>query len=439
MSLDARHLRPSQPPSLADLNSANVWAGITAFIFMVFGALTVQLSVVRLFGISEAQMSSWITITWLTAAVVSLPLALYYRQPLAIGWTIPGLVYLGSLAGEFTFAEIAFANAVAGLAMLAIGFAGLGSRIVSLIPLPILMAMFAASILEYETKLVNTTVNEAEIAVPMVVAYLVGRLLNHRQVPPVGLAVGAGLIATTILGRFGHLTIESTLPTLQSPSFSFSIEALLTVSIPMVVLVLGLGNVQGLGFMISEGYKPPLNVVTGLVGVMTTVNAVFGGHPASMARTVTAMVSGRDAGALDKRYWASFVAFVPALGVALATGLVVAVIGSLPAAFVATMAGLAILSPFQDAMTRAFSGDLVFGCVIAFVVTLSTFTLAGIPPAFWALIAGIGASALLERHQLMSHWKRGLAPGHSPLDHVVESMEIRRWEGLDAGPEPAGG
>src|SRR5262249_41116688 len=151
----------------------------------------------------------------------------------------------------------------------------------------------------------------AEIAVPMVAAYLAGRLLNHRQVPPVGLAVVAGLIATATLGRFGHLTIESTLPTLQSPSFSFSIEALLTISIPMVVLVLGLGNVQGLGFMISEGYKPPLNVVTGLVGVMTAVNAVFGGHPASMARTVTAMVSGRDAGPLDKRYWASFVGFVP--------------------------------------------------------------------------------------------------------------------------------
>jgi benzoate membrane transport protein len=415
-------------PSLSDLNAQAFWAGVTAFIFFVFGALTVQISVLQQFGISEAEQSSWITITWLTSAVVTLPLCLYFRQPLSIGWTLPGLLYMGSMADQFTLGEFALANVLAGLAILAIGTAGYGSRIIYLVPMPVLMGMFGASIVQYVTGMVEATVDEWQIAAPMVVAYLGGRLLASPRVPSVGLAVVVGAVAVLILGEAGDLNVSSGLPHLELVDFAFSPEAFLSVTLPMIVLVLGLGNVQSLGFMISEGYRPPLNLITGIIGAMSVVNAAFGGHPAAMARTGTAIVSGRDAGPFDARYWAAFVAFVPVMAVALATGVVVALIAVLPAAYVVTMAGLAILGPFQDSLERAFTGSLRFGAVIAFVVTLSTFEVAGIPSAFWALLAGIGASLLLERVELLRYWRQVVSPPHTPLDHVVESMEIRRWE-----------
>ena len=65
---------PTRLAGLRGLDSSAFWAGVTAFIFMVFGALTVQLSVLRDFGITESQQSSWITITWLTAGLVTLPI-----------------------------------------------------------------------------------------------------------------------------------------------------------------------------------------------------------------------------------------------------------------------------------------------------------------------------------------------------------------------------
>lgn len=432
-SVESPAARPSGAP-WRDFNSAAFWAGITAFIFFVFGALTVQISVLQQFGISDAEQSSWITVTWLSSGLVTIPLCLYYRQPLSIGWTLPGLLYMGSLADRFTLGEFAAANLVAGLAIAAIGFAGFGSRIIHLVPLPILMAMFAASILEYETRLVETTVDEALIAAPMVAAYLAGRLLNNRRVPPVGLSVLVGAFMIAVLGEIGDLRIESGVPTLQVVDFGVSAEALLSVSAPMIVLVLGLGNVQSLGFMIAEGYRPPLNPVTMIVGLMTVGNAVFGGHPASMARTGTAMVSGRDAGPIGARYWAAIVAFVPVFGVAVGTGIVVALISVLPPAYIFTMAGLAILGAFQDALERAFGGILRFGSVVAFVVTLSSFSVAGIPAAFWAILAGIGVSFVLEQGELFRFWRQVVSPPHTPMDHAAESMEIRRWESEPPGP-----
>ena len=57
------------------------------------------------------------------------------------------------------------------------------------------------------------------------------------------------------------------------------------VTLPMVVLAMGLGNVEGLGFLLAQGYRVPVTVVTLVAGINSVVNAVFGGHPAIVART----------------------------------------------------------------------------------------------------------------------------------------------------------
>jgi benzoate membrane transport protein len=176
----------------------------------------------------------------------------------------------------------------------------------------------------------------------------------------------------------------------------------------MVVLVLGLGNAQGLGYIVAQGYRVPANHITVAVGLMTIVNALAGGHPAAMTRVSSAMLAGPSAGPFAQRYWAALVAFLLAALVALATGLIVAMIRILPAPYIVTVAGLAIFASFEDALLKAFNGQLRFGAAVAFSVTLSSFALAGIPSALWALLAGLAGSMLLERRELCDLWGIGL-------------------------------
>ena len=138
---------------------------------------------------------------------------------------------------------------------------------------------------------------------------------------------------------------------------------------------------------------------------MTVVNALLGGHPAAMTRISSAMLAAPAAGPMEKRYWAAIVAFAPAALVALATGLVLGLLAILPAEYVFAVAGLAISPAFEDALARAFTGKLRFGAAVAFGVTLSSFVVAGIPSAFWALIAGVAASLLAEREALLEQWR----------------------------------
>jgi len=389
-----------------DFNSAAFWAGISALIFMVFGALTVQVSVIEQLGVPQRQATSWIVITWLTPFLVSVPFIIRYRQPLVIGWTLPGLVYMGSLAGRFSFEEIVGANLLAGLAILVLGRLRAGRRIMGLVPMPILMGMFAASILGFVTQMVEATAGAAALGGPMVAAYALGRWLAVPRIPPVGLAVVVGAVMVALLGDANVEALELAPPALALPGPTFSVEAVLTVSLPMVVLVLGLGNMQGLGYLAAQGYRVPADGVTMAVGAMSMVNALFGGHPASMTRVASAMAGGPGAGPLERRYWAALVAVTGALGVVLATGLIVAAVSLLPSAYVTVVAGLAILASFEDAMVRAFSGPLRTGSTVAFGVGLSSLLAAGIPAAFWALVAGVVASLLLERDELLTSWRR---------------------------------
>ncbi len=393
-----------------DINGPALWAGITAFVWYAFGAVPLHIAVAGQLGLTAAQSSSWIFIIWTTGAAASIGLSLYYRIPVPITWSIPGLIYLGTLAGEFTFPEIAAANLIAGVAILALGISGVGARMMKWLPLPIVMGMFAGSIFGYVTRLVSVTVEDVLVAGPTVAGYLVGRLIGNPRIPPVGLAVVFGAVAVLATRRAVPEAMSWSLPSLAVPGMEFSAPAVAAISLPLVVLALGLGNVQGLGFLIGQGYKAPVNTISIVVGLNSVVNAFLGGHPASVARTGVAIMAGPDAGPLHQRYWASLVAAALTMIIASAAGLVIPILAVLPSSYIFALAGLAIFSSLQDAFEKAFGVNLRFGALVAFAVAATPFAFVGITSALWSVVAGMAASLIAERPDLKEAWKTGQGP-----------------------------
>jgi benzoate membrane transport protein len=389
---------------LSDFSAAAMWAGITAFVWYAFGAVPLHIAVSGQLGLSTAQTSSWIFIVWLSGAVATIWLSLQFRQPIPITWTIPGLVYLGTLTDRFSFAEIVGANVVAGLLLVALGLLGVGGAIMRWLPLPIVMGMFGGSILTYVIRMVTATVEDVAVAGTAVACYLIGRWIGNPRIPPVGLAVIGGGIAVALVGTVGGKPVEWTMPALAIPDMTFSYSAVIAVSLPMVVLAMGLGNVQGIGFLQAQGYRVPVNTVSTVVGVTSVVNAFLGGHPATVARTGVAILASPESGAVSGRYWAAVVSAGLTIILAFAATPVASLLNVLPKTYIVAVAGLAIVSAFQDALEKSFSGKLRFGAIVGFVVAATPFAILGITSAFWAIIAGLGASALAERKQLLEFW-----------------------------------
>ena len=284
------------------------------------------------------------------------------------------------------------------------GALGIGGRIMAWLPLPLVMGMFGGSILGYVTRIVHATVEDFWVAGATVVGYLLGRFLRGLRVPPVGLAVFFGGLAVVATGQWAFVQVSWDLPTLVIPEMSFTFPAFIAVSFPMLVLAMGLGNVQGLGFLIAQGYRVPVNIVTVIVGINSIVNSLLGGHPAIVARTGVAILAAPDAGPPSGRYWANVIAALLTMTIAFAASLVTSLLAILPRSFLLALAGLAILSSFQDALEKAFGSKLRFGSVVAFAVAATPFAFAGITSAFWAVLAGLAASAIVEWEELKSHW-----------------------------------
>jgi benzoate membrane transport protein len=390
---------------VSDFNMAALWAGLTAFVWYGFGALPLHLEVAGQLGLSAQQSSSWIFIIWFGGAITSIALSLYYRLPIPITWTIPGLIYLGTLAGQFSFPELVGANLIAGVAILVLGAFGIGARIMAWLPLPIVMGMFAGSILVYVTRMVAASVEDVLVAGITLASYLIGRFIASPRVPPMGLAVIVGGAAVFAFGDSATEVISWSLPDLALPGIEFTLPAFIAISLPMIVLAMGLGNVQGLGFLMSQGYRVPITAVTVTIGLNSVFNTLLGGHPATVARTGAAILAGPDAGPKQGRYWASVIAATLTISIALGAGTLSSLLAALPRSFVVTLAGLAILASLQSALETAFGGKLRFGALAALAVAATPFSVFGITSAFWAVVAGLAASLMAERRELLAHWR----------------------------------
>src|SRR5918911_3822717 len=111
---------------VGDLNAAAVSAGLTAFVFYTTAGVPLLIAVAGRLGLDAAHTSSWFFVVFLSTALTSFALSLAYRQPLPINWSLPGLLYLGSLAGQFSFADLVGANLMAGAVIVVVGVFGLG-------------------------------------------------------------------------------------------------------------------------------------------------------------------------------------------------------------------------------------------------------------------------------------------------------------------------
>jgi benzoate membrane transport protein len=420
---------PAARAVLHDFNAAAAWAGLTTFIWYAVGMVPVQVAITGQFGLGADQVSSWIFIIWFTGAISSIALSLAYRQPIPITSTIPGLIFMGTLAGQYSVPELLGANLLAGVLMVLLGMSGVGGRLLALLPMPIAMGMLAGSILPDLTRAVAATTSDALVAGATVSGYLLGRIVRSQRVPPPAIALICGGVAVIVTFQGGTAPIAWSLPSVMLPPIELSLSSFIAVSLPMVVLSMGLGNVQGLGFLQGQGYRAPVSVVTCVLGVNSIVNAFFGGHAAIVSRNGLPIMASPDAGPLGTRYWANIVAAILTLAIALAAGPVASLLGTLPSSYVVTLAGVAILPSFQNAMEQTLSGKLSLGAIVAFIVAATPFSVLGITSAFWAIVAAVLVSFVAERPELLKCWRGDRAADEDrpepPISTAMQPIVVR--------------
>ena len=385
-------------PSLRQaFNSKSISAGVVAALFGCTGPALVVINAAQAGRLSNAQTVAWLFAIYVLGGLISLFLALRYRQPICGAYTIPGAAILSASLTVIPFSDAVGSFITSGVLFFVLGVTGLIGRLMRWLPMPIVMAMIAGAMIRFATGSVDAIVSAPLIAGAAALSFfLVTRF--SRSVPPVLVAGVVGLVMAFALGQLepANVHIAWVMPTLTAPTFS--LDAFLAITIPLTALVIGAENAQATGVLMAEGYRPPINAMTIISGIGGVLAGLLGGHNANIAGPMTAICSSEQAGDDPRlRYGAALVNGVLFALFGLFAGLAVPFILAFPKALIVLIAGLAMIGVLLGSLQQAFQkgGACQVGAFVALTVAMSQFSLLGISSPFWALLFGVAVSALL--------------------------------------------
>src|SRR5690606_6803890 len=310
---------PIQPPTrwrtfLHDVGTVYSVNGLIGFVFAATGPVAVILSVGLRGGLSESDLASWIFGAFFLNGLITLLFCWLYRQPLAFFWTIPGTVLVGPALDHLSFPEVIGAFVASGVVMLVLGFSGWVRRAMAAVPMPIVMGMVAGVFLRFGIDLVRSLHEDAAIAAPMVIAFLVLNASPRlgRRMPPMLGALLVGAVAVALSGRFApELSASAVLarPNLYLPQWS--LQAMVELVLPLVITVLVVQNGQGVAVLKAVGHSTPINAVTVACGAGSIVTAFVGTVSTCLTGPTNAIIS--SAGERERHYTGGLVVGVLAL------------------------------------------------------------------------------------------------------------------------------
>jgi benzoate membrane transport protein len=380
---------------LGPLYAAN---GLIGLIFAATGPVAVILAVGTQGRLSAAELASWVFGVFFLNGVLTVVACWVYRQPLAFFWTIPGTVLVGPALSHLTWPEVVGAFVATGALILVVGLTGWIRRVMDLIPMPIVMGMVAGVFLRFGTELVRAVRYDVAIAAPMVLVFLLlsARASLGRWIPPIIGALVVGAIAVAVSGRFDPGPAAArwiASPVLQVPQWS--VQALVELVVPLAITVLVVQNGQGVAVLRAAGHDAPVNAITIACGAWSLLAAAVGAVSTCLTGPTNALLSA--SGERSRHYAAGIVCGLLAMVFGLLAPVFTRLMLATPPAFIAVLAGLAMLRVLQAAFVTAFSTRFTLGALITFVVTVADVTVVNIGAAFWGLVAGIVVSLLLER------------------------------------------
>lgn len=383
---------------LAHAFGHNLANGFCAFLFAASGPGAMILAVSAAADLPPEYTAAWLFAAYGFSGVLSVIICYLYRQPLAFGYSMPAVVLIGPALGEYTMPELVGAYIATAALILVLALTGLVRRATAALPEPIAMAMVAGVFLPFGLRLIGAFDDNVWVPGAMAIAYLASSAVPglKARIPPLLAALVFGAFAVWMTGGFTapeNLSLQLASPIAFAPVFR--LEPIVELVLPLTVTVIAIHNIQGFAILRSAGYRPPESLSTLLCGAGTVLYGIMGSVPTVITGPANAILN--VSGPKDWRFvggiW--FGLFFILFGIFAPSAVQLG--SALPVAFIAGLAGLAMLPVLQSAFVESFRAGHSFGALVTFLVTTAGVEILGIGGAFWGLVFGYCVSRLIER------------------------------------------
>ncbi|GLB69412.1 benzoate/H(+) symporter BenE family transporter [Arthrobacter mangrovi] len=388
-------------PLRAAVSLPAVLAGLVAVAVSYAGPLLVVLEAAKSAGLTAGQTTSWVWAVSIASGLVCTVLSLATRQPVMVAWSVPGAALLLTALGDYSYPEAIGAYIVAGLLATVLGVTGLFGRLLASVPKPILAAVLAGVLLPFVVGVAGAVLESPLVAGGLVLAYLAGKRWLPRYAVFVALAAGVLIGAAS-----GELTAPQLSLSLAGPLWTapeFSLQAVMGISLPLLIVTMAGQNGPGLAMMISNGYRPNDKLLLGASGLMSVLFAPFGSHAINLAAITAGICSGPEAHEDPRRRYVAGMAcglFYLVFGTFAAA--IVSLFAAVPGPMLTALAGVALLGALQGALLDTLTAErsspaVLEAALITLAVTASGIAPWGIVSPFWGCLAGTVSYLVLRR------------------------------------------
>jgi benzoate membrane transport protein len=376
-----------------------VAAGVVSAIVGFTSAFVVVLSGLAGVGADAGQAASGLLAVSVASGLAGILLATWTRLPVTVAWSTPGAALLastGPVDGGWPAAVGAFG--VTGALIVLTGLVPRLGALVAAIPSSVAQAMLAGVLLQLCLGPVTGLADDPAAVAPVVVVWLVALRLAPRWAAPLAFVAAAVVVGVHLAVQGTTVDLATLAPRVELTAPQLTLAATVGIAVPLYLVTMASQNVPGVAVMKGLGFAVPWRRSMLVTGAGTLLAAPAGGHAVNLAAISAALAAGPEAGEDRSRRW---VASVTAGAVLALLGLGSAAFGALvrlaPAGVVPAVAGLALLGTLAAALQAALADpDERIPAVVTFATAASGVAIAGVSPAFWALVAGLVVRAVLR-------------------------------------------
>ncbi len=383
-----------------DLSLSAVVTGFVVVLvgFTSTGALVFQAALSL--GATQAQISSWMWALGLGMGLASIIPSLIYKKPVVAAWSTPGAALIATSAAGVTMPEAVGAFVFCAVLIIIAGVSGLFERLMKRIPKAIASAMLAGVLLRFGLEAFSSIKTAPAMVLAMFAAHLLGRRFWPRYGVVGVLVIGVAFAAAGDALKWSAVTVEWARPLWVTPEFSLS--AIIGLGLPLFMVTMASQNMPGVAVMRGAGYDPPISPVITTMGVINLILAPFGAFALNLAAITAAIAMGREAHEdKDKRYTAAVMAGVFYCLIGLFGAVVGGLFTAFPREFIVALAGLALMGTIGNGLATAVVEEKNReAAIITFLITASGVSMSGIGSAFWGMVGGVLAMAVLSRRSI---------------------------------------
>lgn len=373
-----------------------VVAGLISVLVNYGGTFILVFQAAKVAGLSPELTASWVWSISIGVGVSGIVLSWVSRAPVITAWSTPAAAFLVTAMVSTPYAEAIGAYLVSAAAFVLLGLSGWFDRLIRLIPAGIAAGLLAGILLQFGIGAFGGMAMDPWLTGLLIVAYVVLKRSCPRYAVVGILVLGLSYLLLQDRADLSGLRLQLAAPVFTMPVFT--LNALLSVALPLFLITLTGQYMPGMLVLRNDGYAISANPIVTLTGLGSLLMAPFGSHAFNVAAITAAICTGPEAHDDPSKRWIAGIAagvfyiLVGVFGLTLA-----AVFMALPAHFITTLAGLALLGTIGGSLASAMADAKTReAALITFLAASANINLMGIGGAFWGLVIGLLAYAVLN-------------------------------------------